>query len=161
MFVRSRIIHKQELIERLHQEQISEAKLQFFINISHEIRTPMTLIINPLEKLLSENSGKHPTYLMMYRNAQRILRLINKLMDIRKIDKGQMHMKFRRTDIIGFIRDIMQTFEYQADKKQIMFQFRKDSFLEKQEELGVWIDLNNFDKVLLNVLSNTFKYTPA
>ncbi len=54
---------------------------------------------------------------MIYRNAQRILRLINQLMDIRKLDKGQMHLKFRETDIVGFINDLMQTFNYQAQKR--------------------------------------------
>ena len=156
MYILSRLKHKQEMIEREHQEQLSEAKLQFFINISHEIRTPMTLIISPLEKLLSEgDTEKQPTYLRIYRNAQRILRLINQLMDIRKLDKGQMHLKFRETDIVGFIDDLMQTFEYQAEKKKI-----KLTFQHVYSELKVWIDLNNFDKVLMNVLSNAFKYTP-
>ncbi|WP_321331603.1 two-component regulator propeller domain-containing protein [uncultured Bacteroides sp.] len=173
MYILSRIRHKQELLRREHLEQISEAKLQFFINISHEIRTPMTLIISPLEKLLTEHSEKQGTYLMMYRNAQRILRLINQLMDIRKLDKGQMHLKFRETDIIGFIDDLMQTFDYQAQKKNISFTFTSEinkngshasssqaTDLSRKEELKVWVDLNNFDKVLLNVLSNAFKYTP-
>lgn len=158
MYILTRIRHKQERIKREHQEQINEAKLQFFINISHEIRTPMTLIISPLEKLLAEHSDKQPTYLMMYRNAQRILRLINQLMDIRKLDKGQMHLKFRETDIIGFVDDLMQTFDYQAQKKHITFRFSTEENIGK--ELKVWIDLNNFDKILLNVLSNAFKYTP-
>lgn len=156
MYILSRVRHKQELMELAHQEEISEAKLQFFINISHEIRTPMTLIISPLEKLIAEgNQEKQPTYLMIYRNAQRILRLINQLMDIRKLDKGQMHLKFRETDIVGFIDDLTQTFEYQAERKKIKFVFEHED-----KELKVWVDLNNFDKVLLNVLSNAFKYTP-
>ena len=117
----------------------------------------MTLIISPLEKLLAEHSEKQPVYLMIYRNAQRILRLINHLMDIRKLDKGQMHLKFRETDIVGFINDLMQTFNYQAQKKNITFTFEKE--LEGADSLKVWIDLNNFDKVLMNVLSNAFKYT--
>lgn len=158
MYILSRIRHKQEILRREHLEQINEAKLQFFINISHEIRTPMTLIISPLEKLLAEHTDKQATYLMIYRNAQRILRLINQLMDIRKLDKGQMHLKFRETDIVGFIEDLMQTFEYQAQKKDIRFTFEKQ--LLAGEPLKVWIDLNNFDKVLMNVLSNAFKYTP-
>ena len=158
MYILSRIRHKQEILRREHLEQINEAKLQFFINISHEIRTPMTLIISPLEKLLVEHTEKQATYLMIYRNAQRILRLINQLMDIRKLDKGQMHLKFRETDIVGFIDDLMQTFEYQAQKKDIRFTFDKQ--LPDGEPLKVWIDLNNFDKVLMNVLSNAFKYTP-
>ncbi len=159
MYLLSRFRHRQEIMRREHQEQLNEAKLQFFINISHEIRTPMTLIISPLEKLLAEHSDKQSTYLMIYRNAQRILRLINQLMDIRKLDKGQMHLKYRETDIIGFIADLMQTFEYQAQKKDIAFTF--DNQLKDQANiLKVWIDLNNFDKILLNVLSNAFKYTP-
>lgn len=157
MYILSRIRHRQEVMRQKHMEQINEAKLQFFINISHEIRTPMTLIISPLEKLLAEHSEKQPVYLMIYRNAQRILRLINQLMDIRKLDKGQMHLKFRETDIVGFINDLMQTFNYQAQKKNITFTFEKE--LEGADSLKVWIDLNNFDKVLMNVLSNAFKYT--
>lgn len=157
MYLISRFRHRQEIMRREHAEQINEAKLQFFINISHEIRTPMTLIINPLEKLITENKDaeKQKTYMMIYRNAQRILRLINQLMDIRKLDKGQMHLKFRETDIIGFIDDLMTTFEYQAQRKNIQFLFD-----HKEENLKVWIDLNNFDKILLNILSNAFKYTP-
>lgn len=157
MYILSRIRHRQEVMRQKHMEQINEAKLQFFINISHEIRTPMTLIISPLEKLLAEHSEKQLVYLMIYRNAQRILRLINQLMDIRKLDKGQMHLKFRETDIVGFINDLMQTFNYQAQKKNITFTFEKE--LEGADSLKVWIDLNNFDKVLMNVLSNAFKYT--
>jgi signal transduction histidine kinase/ligand-binding sensor domain-containing protein/CheY-like chemotaxis protein/AraC-like DNA-binding protein len=157
VYIKSRFRHRQEIMKREHAEQINEAKLQFFINISHEIRTPMTLIINPLEKLMTENKDTEvqKTYLMIYRNAQRILRLINQLMDIRKLDKGQMHLKFRETDIVGFIDDLMTTFEYQAQRKNIQF-----SFDHKDEALKAWIDLNNFDKILLNILSNAFKYTP-
>lgn len=157
MYVISRIHRRQEIMKQRHQEQINEAKLQFFINISHEIRTPMTLIISPLEKLIAEHSEKQQAYLMIYRNAQRILRLINQLMDIRKLDKGQMHLKFRETDMVGFIEDLMQTFNYQAQKKNITFTFDKE--LQDADSLKVWIDLNNFDKVLMNVLSNAFKYT--
>lgn len=157
MYAISRIHRRQEIMKQRHQEQINEAKLQFFINISHEIRTPMTLIISPLEKLIAEHSEKQQVYLMIYRNAQRILRLINQLMDIRKLDKGQMHLKFRETDMVGFIEDLMQTFNYQAQKKNITFTFDKE--LQDADSLKVWIDLNNFDKVLMNVLSNAFKYT--
>lgn len=157
MFIYSRVRHRQEIMKREHAEQINEAKLQFFINISHEIRTPMTLIINPLEKLLSEEkeSATQKTLQMIYRNAQRILRLINQLMDVRKIDKGQLIMKCRETDIVGFIDDLMQHFSYQANKKNIRF-----NFIHTDEQLKAWVDLNNFDKVVFNILSNAFKYTP-
>lgn len=157
-YLMEKIHHKNELMEREHAEQISEAKLQFFINIAHEIRTPMSLVISPLEKLIAENkdAGKQKDYLLIYRNSQRILRLINQLMDVRKIDKGLMRVKLRETDIVGFIEDVMQTFEYSAHKQNIKF-----IFLHTADQLKVWIDLNNFDKVLVNLLSNAFKFTPA
>lgn len=156
-YVSERVKYKNEMLRREHTEQINEGKLQFFINVSHEIRTPMTLIISPLEKLIAENKDQktQKVYLLMYRNAQRILRLINQLMDVRKIDKGLMGVKMRQTDIVGFIDDLMQTFEFQADKRHIKF-----DFLHAVERLDVWIDLNNFDKVLVNILSNAFKFTP-
>lgn len=156
-YILSRMRHRREILSREHAEQLNEAKLQFFINISHEIRTPMTLIINPLEKLLAEKKGGEvqKTYLMIYRNAQRILRLINQLMDIRKLDKGQMFMKFRETDMVGFIDDVMLTFSYMAQKKKVHFVFE-----HAMPQLKVWVDMNNFDKILMNIFSNAFKYTP-
>jgi signal transduction histidine kinase/AraC-like DNA-binding protein len=156
-YLLEKIHHKNELLRLEHAEQLNEAKLQFFINISHEIRTPMTLIMGPMEKLLMNNKDPetHNTYVLIYRNAQRILRLINQLMDVRKIDRGQMHLKFRETDMVGFIKDVMQAFEYMAKKKNIEFEF-----IFSEPLLKVWIDLNNFDKVLFNIFSNAFKYTP-
>ena len=137
-----------------HTAQINEAKRQFFINISHEIRTPMTLIINPIEKLLSQTKDRteYKTYMMIYRNSQRILRLINQLMDVRKLDKGQMHMKFRETDMVSLIQDVMTTFDYAAQRKQIHFEFEHE-----ESKLMAWVDLTNFDKVLMNILSNAIK----
>ncbi|MDR1406561.1 MAG: response regulator [Tannerella sp.] len=156
-YIRARIRHRHEMIQKDHAEKINEAKLQFFINISHEIRTPMTLIINPLERLIAESGDddKQPIYRMIYRNAQRILKLVNQLMDIRKLDKGQMKLKYSRTDIAAFVDDLMAIFEYQAKKKNIRFMFEHGN-----TPVEAWIDRDNFDKVLLNILSNAFKYTP-
>ncbi len=158
LFIRIRNHHRQEMLRQQHMEQINEAKLQFFTDISHEIRTPMTLIIGPLKKLMSDqntNSDLQKSYQLIYRNAQRILRLINQLMDIRKIDRGQMSLKFRETDMVGFVLDVMQAFNSLAEQKNIRFSFRHD-----MPVLKAWIDLNNFDKVLFNLLSNAFKFTP-
>lgn len=156
-YLRAHFQRRKELMERKHAEEISEAKLQFFINISHEIRTPLTLIINPLEKLIANchdpELGK--SYVMIYRNSQRILRLINQLMDIRKIDKGQMRLKFKETDLVSFINDVMTTFSYAAQDKHITFTFQ-----HQDPQLNAWIDPHNFDKILMNLLSNAFKYTP-
>ncbi len=156
-FIADRVQYKNEKIQREHAEQISEAKLQFFINVSHEIRTPMSLILSPLEKLISENKDqdKNKMFLLMYRNAQRILTLINQMMDVRKIDKGLMTVSYRETDVVGFIDDIIQTFEYQSNKRNI-----KLIFTHAEKNLRAWIDMNNFDKVLVNIISNAFKFTP-
>jgi len=156
-FIKLKISQRREREERLHSEQILEAKLQFFTNISHEIRTPMTLIINPLEKLLEKSQDPHlkSIYSMIYRNAQRILSLVNQLMDMRKLEKGQMNMHMRETDMVSFINNAMLPFEYIASQKDLHFNFCHDN-----EPVMAWIDVNNFDKILLNIFSNAFKYTP-
>lgn len=148
---------RKKMQEHIHAKQINEAKLQFFINIAHEIRTPMTLIISPLKKLISsDKEGQYQnTYRMMYRNSERILSLINQLMDVRKIDKGQMQLKFQETEIIGFIKDICIIFEEQFEAKKIALQFNHD-----MDELHAWVDPKNFDKIILNVLANAMKFTP-
>lgn len=148
---------RKKIQEHIHAKQINEAKLQFFINIAHEIRTPMTLIISPLKKLMSsdQESNHQKTYSMMYRNSERILSLINQLMDIRKIDKGQMQLKFQETEILRFIKDICTIFGEQIEAKKISLQFR-----HQMEKLNAWVDPNNFDKIILNVLANAMKFTP-
>lgn len=156
-FASAQIKERDKLLRLEHAAQMSEGKLQLFTDISHEIQTPMTLIIGPLEKLLMKNTSPElrNTYLLIYRNAQRILRLINQLMDVRKIDRGQMRLKARETDMVGFIKDVMQSFEYLANKKNIRFELSSEA-----PSLKVWIDLNSFDKVLFNLFSNALKFTP-
>lgn len=145
-----------KLQEHIHAEEMGEAKLKFFMNISHEIRTPMTLIISPLLQLMKENKDVHHqhVYETMRRNAERILHLINQMMDLRKIDKGQMAMHMRETNMISFIDDVRTLFAEQARNKKINLKFEHDC-----DSLPVWIDRSNFDKILVNIISNAFKYT--
>ena len=145
------------LQEHIHAEEMSEAKLRFFMNISHEIRTPMTLIMTPLLSLMKEDHDptRHNVYEIIKRNADRILHLINQMMDLRKIDKGLMALHMRETDLVGFVGDVHELFGHQAKAKNITLKFMHDS-----DTLPVWIDRQNFDKVVMNVLSNAFKYTP-
>ena len=142
----------------IHAEEMGEAKLRFFMNMSHEIRTPMTLIIAPLLTLLKNDNdpARRNIYETIKRNAERILSLINQMMDLRKIDKGQMQMRMSETDLVGFVKDIHDLFESQAKSKHITLLFDHDA-----NTLPVWIDKKNFDKVIMNVLSNAFKYTPV
>lgn len=118
--IRHRYQVRQEVLEHQHAKEINEAKLQFFINIAHEIRTPMSLIISPLKKLIDSDPDheRQRNYLTIHRNAERILSLINQLMDIRKIDKGQMRLTFRRVELVEFIRDLYVIFEYPASTKK-------------------------------------------
>lgn len=148
---------KEELMEREHAEELNEAKLQFFINIAHEIRTPMTLIYSPLQELMKKDKDNvcQKLYRTIDRNSQRILSLVNQLMDVRKIDKGQMVLKFKETDIISFIQSHADIFMSQAQKKNIQYTFNHE-----MHTLNAWIDPENFDKIILNLLSNAFKYTP-
>jgi DNA-binding response OmpR family regulator/nitrogen-specific signal transduction histidine kinase len=149
---------KLRLQPHIHAEEMGEAKLRFFMNMSHEIRTPMTLIITPLLSLIKTDNdpNRKGVYETIRRNAERILSLINQMMDLRKIDKGQMQMRMRETNLVGFVKDIYNLFDNQAKAKQITFLFNHDS-----EDIPVWIDRQNFDKVFMNVLSNAFKYTPT
>ena len=146
------------LQKHIHAEEMGEAKIKFFMNISHEIRTPLTLILTPLLSLIKEDKDPHRQgiYDIMHKNSERILHLINQMMDLRKIDKGQMVMRMSQTDMVGFMKDEYELFHQQAVAKNIDFQYEHDS-----EKLDVWIDRNNFDKVLMNVLSNAFKFTPT
>jgi ligand-binding sensor domain-containing protein/signal transduction histidine kinase/DNA-binding response OmpR family regulator len=152
-FLKSRKIRAQERVE----SEKKEMKLKMFTDISHEIRTPLTLVINPL-KSMRETEIDHKRkemYNLMYRNSLRILRLINQLMDMRKIDNQQLMMHFNQTDLIFFIQDIMKSFEQVAIMRNIDFRL-----VSNRESLNVWIDQGNFDKVLFNILSNAFKFTP-
>ena len=147
-----------KLQEHIHAEEMGEAKLRFFMNISHEIRTPMTLIITPLLSLIKQDNDpqRRSVYETIKRNAERILNLINQMMDLRKIDKGMMQMRMQETDLISFVEDIHTLFKYQAGNKQIALTYEHDA-----DKLPVWIDRKNFDKVIVNILSNAFKFTPA
>ena len=158
-YLRSRRRKEQDrlrLQEHIHAEELSESKLRFFMNISHEIRTPMTLIVAPLLSLMKEDNDvhRHSAYVTIKRNAERILHLINQMMDMRKIDKGQMAMRMMETNIVTFADEIYTLFSQQAKTKNINFKFEHDS-----DDIPVWIDRGNFDKVLMNILSNAFKFT--
>ena len=161
LYLRHRKHQMEDLLilqQHIHAEEMGEAKIKFFMNISHEIRTPLTLIITPLLSLIKEDKEPHRQgiYEIIRKNSERILHLINQMMDLRKIDKGQMVMRMCQTDMVAFINEEYKLFRQQALAKNIDFEYQHDS-----EELPVWIDRNNFDKVIINILSNAFKFTPT
>ena len=137
--------------------EIKDLKLQMFTNISHEIRTPLTLLMSPLKQMREAEGDprKKGLYNLMYRNSLRILRLVNQLMDMRKVDEGKMKLHFLETDVVYFIRDIMQSFDELAVSRNIALTLSSASDVE-----NLWIDQGNFDKIVFNLLSNAFKHTP-
>lgn len=149
---------KLDLQKHKHAEEMNDAKLRFFIDLSHEIRTPMTLITSPLGDLMSEDTDPHRNaiYATIKRNAERILHIVNQIMDMRKIDKGQMKMQMQETDMVGFINEICSLFAYTARNKGINLSFMHDGI----DKLSAWVDRTALDKVMMNLLSNAMKYTP-
>ena len=156
----SQLIQRQKIREKVRSQhydnQIKEAKIQFFTNISHEIKTPISLILNPLKTLMSsdDNPDRQSVYGVMHRNSERILHLINQLMEMRKIDQGQIRLNYTQVDIVTFTKDICLLFEDQQSTKDIRLKFHSSV-----EKLDVVLDPGYFDKTLLNLLSNAFKFT--
>lgn len=147
--------HKRQI--RRQEERNNEEKLKFFINIAHEIRSPLTLILSPLADLLKQEHNNENAKILrtIQRNSNRIMNLINQLLDMRKIDKGQMKIICQESDLVGFIKDLLLTFDYQAERRNMSLIFEHEI-----DYLPIWIDRNNFDKVLMNLLVNAFKFTP-
>ena len=143
--------------QEMKDAELKELRLGLFTNLTHEIRTPLTLVMGPLRTLreAEQDPAQKDTYNLMYRNCLRINRLVNQLMDLRKVDAGQMPMHFRRTDLVYFIKDIMKSFFTLAKSKDIHF-----TVDPAREEEFLWIDQGNFDKIIYNILSNAFKHTP-
>lgn len=139
-------------------EQAQEERLQFFINIAHDLRTPMTLIASPLQKLIAtdKDSSRQYAYGMMQRNANRILNLVNQLMDVRKIDRGKMQLHCQKVDFSALIRNIVSSVSDLAvsNHQQLTMQQGDCSVQE------AWIDPDFMEKILLNLLGNSVKYTP-
>lgn len=138
-------------------EEATEAKLNFFTNISHEFRTPLTLILSPLEDLINNekiNSLAGKNLKLINKNVFRLLRLINQLIEYRKIEYGKMRIRSTSNDLIAFISDIIETFQLAAKNQNI--DLRLDT---KESDLAVWFDVNMLDKVIFNLISNALKFT--
>lgn len=140
------------------EQQVSDIKLRFFTNISHELRTPLTLIAGPVEYVLKNSrlpEDAREQLLVVERNTNRMLRLVNQILDFRKIQNKKMKMQVQRVDVVAFTRKIMDNFEAMAEEHHI------DFLLETEKDaLFIWVDADKFEKIVFNLLSNAFKYTP-
>ena len=157
----TRIKDKNELkIERLkvkQQEELSQSKMQFFTNISHEFRTPLTLIIGPLEQMqaLEKDQERHRLYQIMLRHANRLLLLINQILDLRKAEKGKMKITVQQISLIPFVNDRLSLFTDLAKRKKIALLYNYNP-----NDILIWYDPDMLEKCIYNLLSNAFKFTP-
>jgi signal transduction histidine kinase/ligand-binding sensor domain-containing protein/DNA-binding response OmpR family regulator len=145
-------------LELRKNKEIHSAKLHFFTEVSHEFRTPLTLIIDPAEKLLTENLDKDTInnyHNLIFRNAKQLLLLINQLLDFRKLEAGHLSLNLQQSDIVVFLRTAVASFEAYALEHNIQFVLKT--------EVNQWyaiFDVAKFNMVLNNLLSNAFKFTP-
>ena len=153
---KKKLDHK-TLMER-QKEEVLQLQLQFFTNISHEFRTPLSLIVGPLEALKNEDSPvrQNKLYQVMERNAQRLMRLVNELMDFRKLQSGILKLSIRPYNAVDIFGNIAAEFESIAVQKEIGFEVSIQNEIET-----VWVDGDFVEKIIYNLLNNAFKYTEA
>lgn len=148
-------LQKQLLVE----EQVNNIKIQFFTNISHELRTPLTLITGPVENILRGEKispAVRSQLEIVSSNAQRMLRMVNQILDFRKIQNDKMRLRIQRTQLSNLVDKTASNFLKEAIDKQIDFRV-----LRPTDDDTVWIDRDKVDTILYNLLSNAFKYTAA
>ncbi|MGB5818179.1 MAG: two-component regulator propeller domain-containing protein [Saonia sp.] len=162
--IRNRIREKQTVMiereRRIQEERLNKTKLQFFTNISHEFRTPLTLIMNPISDIINRTGLELPELVrqkhhIIYKNSQRLSRLINELMDFRKLESNKIFIKAQQFDAVAHIREVLEFFQEETKYRNISL-----SFKTSKKELMVWADLNMLEKIIFNILSNAFKVTP-
>lgn len=146
-----------EHLETEKARELDRIRAGFFTNISHEFRTPLTLIITPLEQFMADSSSGHwrRQFQTMHRNASRLLRLINQLLDLSKLESGSLYPDVSQQDAAGFVRQVAQSFLPQAVKQGI--ELRIDT---EGDGHAVWFDQDIVEKVLYNLLANALKFTP-
>ncbi len=162
MFITKQRTKSRLKLEKMESDKIREMdyfKNIFFTNISHEFRTPLTLIISPLKEIseLQELSGPLKKQIdLIYKNALRLLKLINQFLDLSKIEAGHVQLNVSQGDIVGFARSIFDAFYYKAEDSGVSYHFHCS-----EEHALVYFDSDKIEKIMYNLLSNAFKYAPS
>ncbi|MEI6866182.1 two-component regulator propeller domain-containing protein [Flavicella sp.] len=148
---------------KIKQAQVSDLdqlKLQFFVNVSHEFRTPLTLILNPVDKILSNFKGDPETIktsaLSIQRSARRLLHLVNQLLDYRKMDVGMAPVQLEKGDVVKYCEDIFSLFKGLAIKKELDYKFESSV-----KEVHCLFDFDKVEKIIINLISNAIKFTES
>lgn len=156
------IAEQHKLLKELYKksENIHKLKVQFFTNISHEFRTPLTLIFGMVELLQqkihkNDLTGTKELIHLLNKNTKRLLNLINQLLDFRKLDENKMRLNAREQDIVPFLQNITSQFEVMALSRNIDYKTKIEV-----SKLDVWFEEEKLDKILFNLITNAFKYTP-
>jgi len=140
------------------EQKLAALKLHFFTNISHELRTPLTLIVNPLEEISKKEklSPQGTAYIEVARkNAGRMVRFVNQLLDLRKVQSDKATLQISRVEIVSFVRKVCDHFTEAARSKRIGLEI-----VAEQKELAAWVDAEKLDVVIYNLLGNSIKFTP-
>ncbi|MBM1105619.1 response regulator [Aurantibacter crassamenti] len=148
-----------EKVKRERDEKLSNEKIRFFTNISHELRTPLTLILGPVKQLIEEgretnNTFQNSKFELINRNANRLLNLVNQVLDFRKSQADELNLKVSKTDILARTKVTYDSFQELAENKKIQF-----NFISENKKLEGYLDCDKYDKILYNLLSNAFKFT--
>ncbi|MBN1479627.1 response regulator [candidate division KSB1 bacterium] len=151
------VAHEKQLALQAEKlRELDHIKSGFFANISHEFRTPLTLILAPVKRLISEITQDNikQELRLIHKNGQRLLRLVNQLLDLSRLETGKMTMQVRRGNIVALVREITMSFASLAEQKNISLQFRCET-----EEILLYFDKDKIEKIFYNLLSNAFKFT--
>lgn len=152
---------KEQIVEQNRREQESmNARMHFFTNISHEFRTPLTLISGAIWKIMNRRTsnnlqGEGDELRSIDRNTNRLLQLINQLLDFRKLESGTMPLRASKGNVVKFIANLVANFNSLAEKQGVKIYFES-----QQEFIEVWFDADKLEKILVNLLSNAIKFTP-
>ncbi len=147
-----------EHLQREQEKEFNQSRLKFFTDISHELRTPLTLILAPLERIVQSNFGSAKIknqLMLMLRNGDRMMQLINQLLDIRRLETGNMELQAAEGNIADFIKEVSLSFRELAQDRNIEFKVKSS-----EKKIKVWFDRNKFEIILFNLLSNALKFTP-
>lgn len=159
ILTKERMNHRIQLERResLRMHELDMMKIRFFTNVSHEFRTPLSLILTPLEKMLKETpeGEQKEQFGLIHRNAKRLLNLVNQLLDFRKMEVQELKLNTAEGDIVRFLRDLVHSFSDVSERKNIKF-----SFTSAVPFLETFFDPDKVEKIMFNLLSNAFKFTP-
>ncbi|WP_299129112.1 hybrid sensor histidine kinase/response regulator transcription factor [uncultured Winogradskyella sp.] len=158
--ISERNTYRLERERRKQKVELQQQKLQFFTNISHEFRTPLTLIINPIKDLIELDDGRFSKsvsqkYQIIHKNAERLSRLINELMDFRKLQSNKLQLKLSEFNVVNNVKNILSFFNEESNRRSIQLDLKYEDV-----NLEIWADNGLLGKILFNLLSNAFKVTP-